>query len=120
MYLNQGIDSVDNSTHSGHSHPRGQVKYEGDDVFAEMVCVFSFWLTKSSHFGPCCLYLIPSFIKLSSAVPLLQSSLCAHFVSSIPSLEQLCLSIDLQWFSGMSLFYLSFSFRVTAQTSLCS
>lgn len=53
---------------------------------------FSVWLTKLSHFGPCCLSLTP-FIVLSYVLPLLQSSICAHFVSSIPCLAQLSFTV---------------------------
>lgn len=75
-------------------------------------CVlFSVWLVKSSLFGLCCLHLIPPLIKLSTAVPLLPSFLWANLNLSIRSLEQRCLSTDLQCFSAMAPLYPAFSFN---------
>lgn len=84
----------------GHSYLKGK-----------SVCFFTVWLVKSSLFGLCCLHLIPPLIKLSTAIPLLPSFLWANLNLSTRSLEQLCLSTDLQCFSAMSPLYPEFSFN---------
>ena len=66
---------------------------------------------KASLSGPWCLHLIPPLIKLRTAVPLLPSFLWANLNLSIRSLEQLCVSTDLQCFSATTPLYPDFSFN---------